>query len=433
MAQSYRNKTKGTEEHLQLTEEVLEAKYADIAEQRYLLIGRLQNKEINEQEFAEADRELRLTGMNMLNQHKLAQSQEGFDHLVMSGYFADRKRNAIHAYNTVFAPFAKMLKEADIADSVGSSANAQQKIKGKDILKVWAAAGGTVMSSDAQSEEMYTDLAVHYVEKPITFLNVVQKTTVDVMDIREFREDSSKVSAQGDSVTFRAEAASLTQSDFGTKSVTRELKSVGTFVKYTLETVNDQNRRHFMPYMNARLLQRHELVVEDAALNAAGSGNLATGMLQETGVLTSTAITKGAWTFATMNNVADHIGKVVDAAYRTPTHIIIHPTMFYKWLQVGSADAGWYMQAPVSNLPLGASLPSLFGVPIIVSWALGKQAIVVGNLEETLLYTNGAIIQRDEGLEKDDLTKLMRTIIMYCWMQQFTRFPNWIHSGSQAT
>ena len=440
----YKGKTTGTEKHLTLTEDVLESEFANIAEQRYSLLGKFKDGKIDEAKFMDEDRELRLKGRKMLTQHQLSKGQETFDHLVVSGFFLDRHKNAVQAYNEVFGPFHKMMKEADASEAAGIPQSGEQRITGKTLMKVWNAAGDQVMS-DAQSEENYTSLQVFYVEQPVSFLEVVPKTTIDQMDIREFREDDSKV--EGD-IASRAEAAALTQVDFGTKAVNRDLKSVGSHVKYTLELANDSNRRHFMPYMNARLLEKHRLAVEahaiaplgTAAANTSGKtyearvgagngkGQNPTGILAETGIIDPGAQTNKTWDFAYINLInTTAIIPVLKNAYRPPSHILMNPQDYYEMLTIGTTSEGWFLSAPVSvNAPLGATIPTLFGIPVIIGWTLPKGTVVVANLMHTLLYTNGAIVQRDQGLDGNDLTKLERTIIMYCWMQQFSRFPNWI-------
>ena len=430
MSDPYKNKTKGTEEHLALTDQVLESAYADIADERFRLIGKLKDKKITEEKFSQSWRELQAKGMKLLSRHQLTKSQEGFDHLVTSGYFMKRRQNAVKAYNQVFAPFSNMMSDADQKQALGR-AGKEAVIPAKDVIRIWNAAG-TITTSDATSTEDYTDMQVHYTEKPVNFLNVVQKRTITEQDIREFAEDSTKVEGTvGDNI---AEKGTLALMDYGIKGVTRPLRTVGAYVEYTLQLANDSSRSHFMPYMNARMMEKHNLAIENAAINGLGTANRPTGMLAESGITSHTAVATGAWTVTKVNaGFKDAINSIIDNHFKEATHIVVHPTVYYDLLAIGSDDYGWHLGAPVSvNAPLGGSIPTLFGVPIIVSYTLAKATYMVVNLEDTIVYTNGANIQRDEGLTGTQLTSLERTIVMYCFMNQFSRFAKAIVKGTKT-
>ena len=428
MEPAFRNRTVGTEAHLALTDELLETEFSSIAEERFSLIGKLRSKEITAEQYAQADTELRTKGVVAI-QERLAGAQSKFDEMVLNGQFLNRGQNAIEVYNKVFGPFSKMMSDGLIADSTGNRSGAAMEIESKDLVKIWNAAG-IVTTGDSASEELYTDLQVFYVEQPISLLNIIPKVALTQMDIREFREDSTKVEGAPAS---RGEGIILPLEDFGTKNVDRSLKSVGARVEYNIEIERDDNRRHFMPYLQTRVMEKHMLKVENMTLLGTGAGTNPTGIVIETGILTPDAIATGAWDFAKVNAFSTVIQSILANAYKPPTHIILNPVTYYQLLTVGSATHGWFLRAPVStNAPIGNSLPTLFGVPVVMAWTLPSSKFVVMDMSHTRLYTNGGTINRQMGTIGDQFAKLQRTIIAYCWMQQFSRFPNRIAYGTKT-
>ena len=434
----YRYKTRGTEAYLGLTDDVVNSEYSAIAEERFVLLGRFKSGEVTEIEFLNCNRELDARSRKLMTSAQLAQSKEKFDHMVMAGIFVDRRQNAIQAYNRVYAPFCKMMEKADleqigVADGqiLSNPAAGRTDIPAKDVVNMWQAAAMPMKTDSAQSEEDFTDLMVHYVEQPLTLLNVINKRTISEMDIREFREDSAKVEGKPAAIE---EGTRLPLTDFGTKDDTRALTTVGARVQYTLMMANDSNRRHFMPYLNARLWEKHFLEVEKAVVKGDGNTNNPTGILTESGVVTNTAVASGAWTQSKVNSgFVTPMKTVIKNAYKPATHVIVHPSLYYDLISLGTDTEGWFLQSPVSvNAPIGANMATIFNVPLIQSFALLEGEYIVANMDNTLVYCNGAIAQRQEGTDGTDLSTLTRTIILYCWLNQYTRFPNHIVKGTKT-
>lgn len=396
-----------------------------LAEERKSLVSKLQSQEITLAEYDDLELAIRAKSM-VIDPEGLGQK---FDDAVGKEIFATRNRNAVRAYktsmrliNSFVGHAAEQLTLEAASDGRIPAEIPDMTVKAADMITLYNAVGD-IASSDAAAEQTFLDPMVAYIEQPLSYLNVVSKRSVTNQTIRDLQSDSTKEEGGFDEV---AEGAALTQIDFGTKEVTRGLITSGAYMVVQQEWLSDTDRRHFLPYINARIIDKSRLRTEAQALKGTGTNNEATGVTIDGTILTGTAQAAGAFTRTHINEYATLMGLVWDGIKKMPSVAIIHPKDFVKALTTGSDQAGWYLAPPLGyagGAPAGRSIPELFGMMVLPSFAVDEGEGYVMNLENIFLAINGGEYRREEGFVGSNLTKRQRTIVLYTFFNSFSRFP----------
>ena len=408
---------------------------ASIAEQRKSLVMKLQAKEITLAAYDDKELELRAKTL-VIDPEGLGAK---FDEKVANETFATRNRNAVRAYRhsmKLLGSFTDELSKAMTVElATGGTVPADIKPKAVtalDLVRIYNAVGN-IASTDMAAEQTFTDPMVAYLENPLSFLNVIPKRTTTSMTIRDLQEDSAKVEGGYGAV---AEGAGLPQIDFGTKEESRGLAVVGAYVVVRDEWLADTDRRHYLPYLNIRLVDKSRLFVEAQAVSGTGLNNQMTGVTID-GVISEIAadLAAGAWSRVHINSLATGMGTIWKDVKEPGQIVLIHPLDFVKALVTGSDQAGWFLGPPLGytgGAPAGRSMPTLFGMMVIPSFAVAEGTFFVMNLKHMYLMINGGEFNRQEGLAGADILKREKHIVLFTRGNCFSRYPKAIYKITQA-
>ncbi len=358
-----------------------EGAIADLMLKRQELYEKLQNGDITLAEFDDKDLEYRCEALEL--PHETLKSR--FDDAVIAGHFLRQELDAVEAYKTTFRLLNAVVQDCSRAQAlVDKGGDASQvvvtprEISARDLAHIYSAAGN-VTSADVADAEAITDPTVRWLERPLSLLNIYRKIILTTMELKEIQEDADKVEGEWGAV---GEGVAFPQVDLGTKFVTRELTTVGAYFVLPQQILRDSNKAHFLPYANVRLREKHMLYVEDQLFKGDGTGANMTGFRND-GTISSiaAALAAGVWTQVHINSVADALATIRTSVYKMPQVIVMHPLDFVKALKSFSADIGWLLGRPGGQMgttgpPMGRMLPTIFGIPVILSDALtGKSGM----------------------------------------------------------
>ena len=414
-----------------------EGMIADMMLKRQENAEKLQNGSITLSQFDDNDLEHRCEALGL--NHEALKAK--FDDAVVAGYFAQQEIDAVAAYKTTFRLLNALVQDVEKAVSLAGKGGDPSKIdvmprevSARDLIHIYSAAGN-VTSADVADAEAITDPTVRWLERPLSLLNIYRKIILTTMELKEIQEDADKVEGEWGSV---GEGVAFPQVDLGTKFVTRELTTVGAYFVLPQQVLRDSNKAHFMPYANVRLREKHMLYMEDQVFKGDGTGADMTGFKNDGRIATiPAALAAGQWTQVHLNSVADALASIRTSVYRMPQIILMHPNDFVKALKSYSANVGWLLGRPggqmgTSGPPMGRGLPTIFGIPVIMSDALTELEWFVADLSEAGLYLNGGVYQRGDGLINDQLLKLQQSIVFYAFATQFNRRPKAIYKITQT-
>ena len=305
------------------------------------------------------------------------------------------------------------------------------EVSARDIIGLFNA---VISSPNATPEQRFTSPMVHYLQRPLTVMEVIRKESTDVMTIDELRAGTLT-----DATAPFGEGDALPESQYDDARDTRELTYLGHHIKLSDKVRRDSNRRHTIPWFMELLIYFFRLKVEDQVWKGPHSGDNVYGLTTETGIQKiASPLASGAWTRAHVNAFADAIGAIWDSTgvYMPPDYIVLHPVDYMEIIQLGSDQMGWYLSPPLgmpSGAPGGRMVPTLFGVPIVLSHAQTKLTIHLWNAQNSFVVFNGGEINTVNGEIQDQLIKLENTMGVFAVLQQYTRFPKAIYEIKKAS
>jgi HK97 family phage major capsid protein len=250
------------------------------------------------------------------------------------------------------------------------------------------------------------------VEDRIEGLDIIPSRKLRFLDMLSQRSTSSNLvswvsQANKDGAAgVTGEGATKNQIDYDLVVSSEALKKVTAFIKVSTEMMDD------IPWIMSEI--REELMrellksVEDQVYEGDGTGNNLNGIRT-----IATAFAAGTHAGEVDNaNEVDVLRAAMDqievAEHDEPTAIFMHPSDLtsLKFVKVDSTDKRY-----VDALNEIASAKSLDGVPIVKTTLVTQGEYLVGNFNLAKLVTASEGVRIDIGLDGDDFTKNLRTIL----------------------
>lgn len=405
-------------------------------------------KDMSSEEYLEAQKELHVLEMQIDKPGRATK----FDEAMEASQNPDNRRQIANAYRIASSIVQNRIKKMNefsemqaagktpeptnhstqnMIDLLNHSALVQNLVKQQLGARRFNAPETIAVSDVNPDRSIYTFPMPTYIINPLSVLNVIPKHSVTNATLRDIQNDTSKEEGAAAAV---AEGVAFSKVDYGTKEVERPLRWIGAYTVVRDEWTSDSERAYMLPYTNMRLLEDFLLVVEGQLVRGAGTAPNIQGFLTETGVtkLTTgggspTGTPAGDWTEVHINAFADGLGHIWNGLKDpTGTMIFLNPLDYVKALKAFKAEIGWLLSQQASGAgtaPGGIAIPTLFGMPLVPSFAINEKEPLVANLSHTYMLMNGGQSNRFEGTINDQLIKRERTIGLFARVQQFSRYP----------
>lgn len=311
-------------------------------------------------------------------------------------------------------------------------------------------ASANISTADGTKESIFQTQTVEYVKKPLDLFDMINKVGTETAELVFPIKDDTK--AEG-AITGRAEGAAFGRVDYGTDKVNRSMVSVGAYLSYNEEITIDRNQRHLLPYIEDNLLEDFRQYIQAQLYDGTGSSNTPTGFVKETSSNNSKNIQKlpaETRTTGTVNSsgvvasngttydILDHIKKAAtliwDKAANEANLILLNAYDLDKILALKDDNNFFQFIFNRVDAPLSASIPTLWGVPVLRSRVMDAKEYCVMNTQHTALYYLAHQPQRVRKnilVGSDALSNRMTTIID-TYLNQFTVRPEAILRFTQA-
>lgn len=202
-------------------------------------------------------------------------------------------------------------------------------------------------------------------------------------------------------VAMTAEGAAKAQIDYDYVESSAQVRKATAYMKASKEMMADVD--NFVADVEAELVERILLFVDDNILNGDGTGENLVGVAQN-----ATAFAAGSVLANAIDNAqeADVLRAAVAQVIRSefyPTAIVVHPDMAAKIDLIKKTDDGYVMKPFMS-----ADGMSVAGIPVVVNTNIGTDDFFVGDFTKYKLRIREDI-NIQFGYENDDWTKNLVT------------------------
>ena len=236
--------------------------------------------------------------------------------------------------------------------------------------------------------------------RQVRFLDVLSKRTT-TSNVVSWVHQANKDGAAGTT----GEGTAKNQIDFDLVVTSESIKKLTAYIKVSTEMLDDIS--WIQSEINSELMRELLKAVESQAYSGDGTGNNLNGVRT---VATAFAAGTFANTVDNANEVdvlAVAINQIKIAEHDSPNYIFMHPSdvTALKLVKLSTSDKRY-----IDRLMLVGSTLRMDGIPIIETTLVTQGQYLVGDFGLSMLVTKEGI-RIDIGLDADDFTKNLRTII----------------------